>query len=161
MTIQISNLKYADPFNTLIDMDVAGVVDGQTIPFTYCPNDGEPLPLLIGQLLANGAYEIAAYEAPPQPVPASITRRQLLLALKTADIITPAEAVAAAQTGVAPAAVAAMFDTLNEPQKSDAYITWASMSVAERDNPLVAMLAASQNMDEAAVDDFFRSAAAL
>lgn len=159
MSIELSNLKYADQSRTLIDMNVAGWIEGEAIPFTYHPDDTAPLAVEVGALLAAGVYSIADFAAPPAPVPASITRRQLLLALKAAGIITPADAVAAAQTGAAPAAVAAMFDTLDEPHRTDAYITWASMSVAERDNPLVAMLAASQNMDTAAVDDFFRTAA--
>lgn len=99
--------------------------------------------------------------APPVVVPQQITRRQLLLALMSYNLITPSEALDAAQTGAAPAAIAAMFDVLSEPDRTAAYITWASMSVAERSNPLVAQLAAAQGMNEAAIDQFFIAASAL
>lgn len=100
-------------------------------------------------------------DAPPPPVPHSITRRQVILALVAAEIITPEEGKAAAATGTVPAAVQAVFDQLDPDEKLAAEITWATMSVAERDHPLVAALAAANEMDEAAIDDFFRTAAAI
>jgi hypothetical protein len=63
MTIQISNLRYADPGNTLIDMTVSGVKIGNiaTFPFTYNPQDGSPVSVAVRALLAAGSYAIAAY----------------------------------------------------------------------------------------------------
>lgn len=98
---------------------------------------------------------------PPQPVPASITRRQLILALTTMELITGEEALAAARSGEVPAAVQAAFDNLAPADKLAAEITWATMSVAERDHPLVALLAVANSMSETDVDDFFRLAAGL
>lgn len=97
----------------------------------------------------------------PKPLPASITRRQMLLQLALSGMITGPEALAAAQTGAVPAAVQAVFDQLGPTDKLAAEITWATMSVADRGHPLVAALAATQAMTDAEIDDFFRAAGAL
>lgn len=98
---------------------------------------------------------------PPAPVPKSITRRQLILALLAGGFITSAEALAAAQSGTAPAFIAAQFNALPEPQKTAAFITWATMSVCERSDPLLAAVAATRGLTDAELDDYFRMAAAL
>lgn len=95
------------------------------------------------------------------PVPASVSRRQLLLALTQMGLITGDEALAAAQTGAVPAAVHGVFDNMQPSDKLDAQITWASMSVAERDHPLVAALASANEMSSDDIDDFFRLAGSL
>lgn len=106
--------------------------------------------------------EIAAYHIEqPNPVPASVTRRQLLIALAQMEIITGEEALAAAKTGAVPTAVQAVFDNMQPADNLAAEITWASMSVAERSNPLVAALAQANGMTDAEIDDFFRLAASI
>jgi len=126
---------------------------------------GEELPWAAGDTIVAACADLLAAKAAREHVeeevgvPSSITRRQLLLALMGAGLITSAEAIAAAQTGAVPAMISSVFDQLPEPDKTGAYITWASMSVAERNNPLVAMLATTQNMDEAAIDALFTTAA--
>lgn len=116
---------------------------------------------------AHVGYDIVAYteqelaERARADVPYSITRRQVILGLVAAEIITPEEGKAAATTGAVPTTVQAVFDNLPADEKLAAEITWATMSVAERDHPLVAALAAANGMDEAAIDDFFRMAGAL
>jgi len=112
------------------------------------------------EIAAREAEELA-WANQPAPVPASVSRRQLLLALTQMQLITGEEALAAATTGAVPAAVQAVFDNMEPADKLAAQITWASMSVAERDNPLVAALAAANGMTSAEVDDFFRLAAGL
>lgn len=113
------------------------------------------------------AYADGVFTAPPPPdpgappVPASITRRQLLLQLALSGMITGPEALAAAQTGAVPAAVQAVFDQLGPADKLAAEITWATMSVADRGHPLVAALGATRAMTDQQIDDFFRAAAAL
>lgn len=109
----------------------------------------------------NGEVEQVFTLADLPVVIPTITRRQLILGLMQYEIITPAEAMGAAQNGLAPAAVAATFDALAEPARTAAYVTWASMSIAERNNPLVGMLAQSRGMTSAEVDQFFLAAAAL
>ena len=81
MTITISNLRYADTGKTLIDMDVAGVIAGQTIPFTYDPADTAPVSVAVKNLLASGNNSIAPYVAPAAQQVASVSPRQIRLAL--------------------------------------------------------------------------------
>lgn len=118
-------------------------------------------PCAIGGRVVDGVYSPPVEDEPEAPVPASITRRQLLLQLALSEMISSAEALAAAQTGAVPAAVQAVFDQLAPADKLAAEITWATMSVAERGHPLVAALAAAQAMTDADIDDFFRAAAQL
>lgn len=88
----------------------------------------------------------------------SLTRRQLLIGLKTYDLITGEEAVAAAQTGAIPAGIQAIFDTLpTQAERDDAAITWASMSVAVRTDPLLAAVTAANELSEEDVDAFFET----
>jgi hypothetical protein len=119
-------------------------------------------PCAIDGRVVNGVYSPPVVPEPePPPVPASITRRQMLLQLALSEMITGQEALAAAQTGAVPAAVQAVFDQLEPADKLAAEITWATMSEADRGHPLVAALAATQAMTEADIDDFFRAAALL
>lgn len=161
MSIAISSLVYANASRTLIDMDVS--VDGAAaFPFTYYADDVAPMTAEITALLAGGNYSIGDYVAPAAPVPASVTRRQMLIGLTQNGFISSAEAIAAAATGTVPSAVQTVFDTLStQAEKDAAAITWASMSVCERNNSLVAALAASQNLTDAEVDDLFRAWAAI
>lgn len=111
-------------------------------------------------------WDGAAFAAPPPPdppmpvVPASITRRQLLLSLAGAGLITAEEALAAAMTGAVPAAIDAVFANLPEGDALAARITWATMSVAEREHPLIGAMIAAGLVTEAQADSLFIDAAA-
>jgi hypothetical protein len=99
---------------------------------------------------------------PPAPVvPASITRRQLLLALAGAGLITAPEALAAATTGAVPASIDAVFAELPAGQALAARITWATMGVAEREHPLIGALVAAELATAAEVDALFIAGGAL
>lgn len=112
-------------------------------------------------LVAQG-IEIAAYVAPPPPVPSSITMRQLLIGLQADAWITSPEAVAWAARTALPANVQAVIDAMPEAERPAARITVFTMSAAYRDDPM--LLAAAQaampdaTPDEiaAALDDAFR-----
>lgn len=90
---------------------------------------------------ALGLVELPEPEAPNTPappvVPASITRRQLILALLAGQFITPVEAELAATTGAVPAMLDQVLAALTPEQALAARITWATMSVAERSDPLI------------------------
>lgn len=94
-------------------------------------------------------------------VPRQITRRQLLLALAGAGLITGAEALAAATTGAVPARIDKVFGALPADQALAARITWATMAVAEREHPLIGALVAAKLATAAEVDALFTSAATL
>ena len=161
--MQITNLRYIEPTNTLIDMTVTDD-RGRSYPFTYDPNDPHGDAPKVKKLLTQGGYTIDPYVAPvpqPVPVPSSVTRRQFILTLLSAGLITEQEAIDAATTGKAPAFIAAFFDGLSASDKTAAYITFACMSVVERKHPFVAALARSLKLTDAQVDDLFRAAAVL
>ena len=90
-----------------------------------------------------------------------ISRRQLLLGLASQGLITGEEALAAAQSGAVPAAVEAIFAQLPADQQLGARITWASMSQAERHNPLVDMMAVANSIPSDTLDALWRGWAAL
>jgi hypothetical protein len=119
-------------------------------------------PVEQGWTWAEGKFAVAVVPAPAQPpVPTEISRRQMLLAMTGAAIITQAEALDAARTGAVPAAIEAAFAKLPAADAFAARVTWASMTVVLRGDPLVAALAASRSMTTTQVDDLFRTASAL
>jgi len=71
MQVSISNLQYADPTSTLINMTVS-IDGGEAMPFTYSPSDTEAATVAIKALLAGGSYTIAAYAQPAAQINASI-----------------------------------------------------------------------------------------
>jgi hypothetical protein len=103
---------------------------------------------------------LAVRNAPP-PVPSAISRRQLLIALTAAGLITKAEALAAAKTGDVPAAIDTVFAKLPPEQTLAARITWATMTQVERDHPLVQAIIDAQIASAEQVDALFRAAAKL
>jgi hypothetical protein len=109
--------------------------------------------------------EAAAFDADRPvvavPVPTSISRRQFLLALMGAGFISPSEAISAATSGALPAAVSALFSDLPPTEATGAIITWASMTTAERGDPLIQMLVNAGLATAAEVDDLFRVGATL
>lgn len=105
-------------------------------------------------------FDFTPPEPPAPAVPASISRRQLLLALAGAGLISPEEALAAATAGAVPAAIDQVFAQLPAPEALAARITWATMTVAERTHPLVMSLIGSGLATEAQVDALFIAGAA-
>jgi hypothetical protein len=105
--------------------------------------------------------EIEALRNAPPPVPSAISRRQLLIALAQAKWITEAEALAAAKTGEVPAAIDAVFAALPKEQALAARITWATMTVVERDHPLIQAVIDAKLATADQVDALFKAAAEL
>lgn len=94
--------------------------------------------------------------SPPVPVPDSITLRQLLIGLRRAKWITPAEADAWSADGTLPSAITAVIDDLpTEDERVDARITARRMSDAYRNDPLLiaAAHAAMPDADEQEISD--------
>jgi hypothetical protein len=158
----------------------ARVADGLVAEIIDIPADGPPVedrfhPDLLASLVeVKGAAPAVGdgwdgkrfRAAPPPPpaapvVPASISRRQLLLAMAGAGLITGPEALAAATTGAVPAAIDAVFARLPAAEALAARITWATMSVAEREHPLIGALVAANLATVAQVDALFIAGAAL
>ena len=91
---------------------------------------------------ADIAFAIANPPAFPQPVPPSVTRRQLLLVLNAAGVT---RAMIRAQIG----------------DNEAALIEYEEATSFDRAHPLVAHLAAAMGLGTEQVDDLFRSAAQL
>jgi hypothetical protein len=107
------------------------------------------------------AAEIAARRNAPPPVPAAVSRRQLLIALTQAKLITEAEALAAAKTGEVPAAIDEVFSLVPKEQALAARITWATMTQIERSHPLLQAVIDAKLVTAEQVDTLFREAAKL
>jgi hypothetical protein len=87
---------------------------------------------------------------------ASLTRRAFCLALASADILPPAEAIDAAK-GNWPATFDAALAGLSDTEKFAAQIEWATAQNVQRAHPLIAMLAGpdAANLSDAQVDTLF------
>jgi hypothetical protein len=107
------------------------------------------------------AAEIEALRNAPPPVPETVSRRQLLIALTAAGLITEAEALAAARTGEVPIAIDAVFARLPPEQALAARITWATMTVVERRHSLLDAMVQLGLVTDAGLDALFRQAAEL
>jgi hypothetical protein len=117
--------------------------------------------LLTEEEIAERAAEEMAEAAKPSPVPAAISRRQMLLALSAGEVITAEEALAAAMTGAVPAAIDAVFAGLSTDDALAARITFATMIEVERAHPLIGAMIAAELVTAEQADDLFRLAAKL
>lgn len=79
-------------------------------------------------------------DPPPVPVITSVTMRQARLALLQAGLLSSVEAVIAG---------------LPEPGRTEAQIEWEYAQEVRRDSPLVSMLCAALELDDAKLDALF------
>jgi len=117
-----------------------------------------------GSARIGGVWDGAVFRPPepaPEPVPGVISRRQLLIALAAAGFISAEEALAAAQTGAVPTAIAEIFDRLPAEQVLAARITWATMTAVYRGDPLIGAIVAAGVASAEQVDELFRGAAGV
>jgi hypothetical protein len=85
----------------------------------------------------------------------TLTARQFFIMLANSGYVTPQEAVEAAQSGVVPANIAAVFASLPSEQALAAQITWAKMTTIARNEPLIAAVGASLSLTSQEIDQFF------
>ena len=111
-------------------------------------SDSAPLPPAPWERMTHAAF-VAWLAAQPSPVPQSVTRRQLLLALYDAAGLTE-EAILAQLGAIADAS--ARYRATTEFRHATEFA---------RAHPLVAQLASDLSLTSAQVDDIFRAAAAL
>lgn len=96
----------------------------------------------------------------PDPVPASITRRQCAKQMLTMALITGPEALAMTKTGDAPAMVMALINQLPVELQIPAQIDFAADTYL-RGNPLLISLMTAAGHTDADIDAFFVEAAKL
>ena len=94
-------------------------------------------------------------EPEPEDLQAAIpplTRRQVFIALHRLGLFSAEEAIAAAATGVVPAALEPTFAALPEPDQTDARVTFAAFQMAYRTDPMTAMIARAAGLSEDDID---------
>ena len=110
---------------------------------------------------ASKRQDIAPFAPEPIPDPEPedlqaaippLTRRQVFIALHRLGLFSAKEAVAAAATGVVPAALEPTFAALPEPDQTDARVTFAAFQMAYRTDPMTAMIAAAVGMTAEQID---------
>ena len=133
------------------------------VPFTASPSDPEAH----GRVIYDAALAMApaAYKAPPLPDPAtvlyanrakqSLSRRQTFIGMHRMGLITAQEAVAGAKDGTVPAALEPIFAAMPDPDQTDARITFATFTRAERLDPMTLILQATGKVSDAEMDIFF------
>lgn len=114
---------------------------------------------------ALDAWQVAKTEAdasPPQTeeteyVPQSITRRQCAIELRERNLITAQEALDMTRTGIPPAMVQQIFNTLPPNDKIIAETDFAADTYL-RSNPLLIQIMTATGASDQDIDDFFISA---
>ena len=94
-------------------------------------------------------------DPPPEDLQAAIpplTRRQVFIALHRLGLFSAEETIAAAATGVVPAALEPTFAALPEPDQTDARVTFAAFQMAYRTDPMTAMIARAAGLSEDDID---------
>lgn len=157
----LRHARAADPDGTRIELEVNFRSLGW-VAFTATASDTLPHARDVWARLAAGeagaVMPYAAPPAPPLPVPATISFRQLILGLLGSGFLTAEQALAAAETRARPPQLEAIIATLPEDAALAARITWATMSEARRGDPLFVALIAAGNATEEQVDELFRMA---
>ena len=113
--------------------------------------------LIAREWLADGS--VVDHYGPPEAPPDRVSLRQLLIGLTAGGWITQTEAMAAAQSGAAPAALETVLAGMAAADAFAARLTWASMVEALRTDPLWTAFVASGIATEAQIDDLFRYSA--
>lgn len=160
---QARNPRWANAGQSAITLEVDfSFISDEWVPFTASPNDSTAYgPELFARAVAGDFGPVAAYVAPPAPVPASISDRQFAHELREREILTQAEALDFVRTGAIPSPLQVLIDALpTQAERDNAELLLAGATVFERAHPLAAIIGAAFGWTEAQVDDFFRAAAA-
>jgi hypothetical protein len=161
--VSVTSPVYASADGSKIDCTVEFAGLERAIPFTANANDTtEHGRALHTRLVAGEFGTIAAYVAPPEPVPSSISVRQFWAGLYKVGRITKAQALAAIRSGTVPAAIQAYIDGLADAEAQfDAAVALSGQGTIQRDGALIAGIQARLTLTDAQVDTFFRTAGAL
>lgn len=126
------------------------------------PDGTVEVPLKPGEFYDWQDGEWVEIPPPSAPVPNEISRRQFYQGLEKAGFITKQEAIAAIQSVSLPAALEAMVSAIpDEDEQFAATMLLYGAATFERNHPLVPLFAASQELSEGEVDDFWRLCASL
>lgn len=136
---------------------------GLAKPASFTAPEGKVRTGDVRYVLVEGAVreEYDIEDAPPAPVPPSISDRQFFQAMALAGGITQAEALAAVRTGDIPAALAAIIAQMPAEAKFNAEMLLSGATVFERTHALTEQLGAAMGWTSAQIDELFRMAGAL
>lgn len=150
-----------------------GSIDGEIehpqlgwVPFSAAAEDPEPHGRDLFAAAIAGRFGPVADYVPPPPappvVPDVISRRQLLIALAAAEFISAEEALAAAQSGAVPAAIATIFDPAagGTGARGTHHLGHDDTEVY-REDPLMGAIVAAGVASAEQVDALFRMAAGV
>jgi hypothetical protein len=141
MTLQISNLQYANADNSVIGMTVTGWLDFPPLTFGYKADDTAPLTLAVKEILDQGGHTIAAYVAPPPVVP-SVSASQAKIQLLRSGLLDSVKAAVAAAD-------------------AETQLWFAEAATWHPDNAHVLALAAQLGITSQQKDSLFTSASAI
>jgi hypothetical protein len=119
---------------------------------------------------ASKRPDIAPFAPEPVPDPEPedlqaaippLTRRQVFIALHRLGLFSAEDAIAAAATGVVPAALEPTFAALPEPDQTDARVTFAAFQMAYRLDPMTAMIAGAVGLGDTEIDAIWTGFAAI
>ena len=133
-------------------------------PFIQLPNGDQVWAPTVGGEYQGYLLEEWYMEAPPAPLPPIpvISDRQFFQQAAIAGFITPAEALAAVQTGTIPAVLQALIDGIeDENEKFGATMVLAGATTFDRNHPLTEAVRLYLNKTSEEIDQFFRDASLL
>ena len=108
----------------------------------------------------KSAAEIEADSLQTLRAGAALTRREFCLALATASVLQPEDAIAAAK-GEWPSVMGGFLSFLDPDQSTDAQIEWAATGSIDRLHPFVLSLASWVGLSDQQLDDLFGVAASV
>lgn len=129
-----------------------GEADDTTQKWDHASRGLVPLPVHV----PDPAVELATRRAQMQLSP-----RQLFIGMAAAGVITPDEAVETAKTRNIPALVEGVVASLPLAEQTAVRVTWATMTVILRLDPMVALLGAAAGLTPEQIDDFFETFATV
>jgi len=142
MSVAITNARFADEAGTLVDCTIAHPILG-SIPYTASAEARDTFGRQVWAALQN--MGIAPYEAPAPVVPETVTKIQLVRALRGAGLW---EGVSGVRAAIAAASV-----TIQED--------WEFATILPRNDPLIAAFASALGLTGAQGDAIFIAAGAI
>lgn len=106
---------------------------------------------------SDGTYNPPPRKPEPIEIPNSITRRQCAVELRERGMITPQEALDMTRTGIPPAMVQAIFDSMSTEDAIIAETDFAADTYL-RTNPLLIQVMTATGATTEDIDNFFLSA---
>lgn len=162
--VEVLHPRWMNSEHTMFDAEVLfqELAPMGHVPFTALQDgDTEHGREIWNKGIAGEYGAIAAFVAPPKPVPDIISRRQFFQQLAAMGIISNADALAAMQTGFIPAPLQAIINTLPPETQFEAQMLIVGADSFNRTHPLSETVRIALGWTVEQKDDFWRAAANL